>query len=71
MEDELTQTALYVIPPMVIGAVAVRLIFEHPPFWVYLVAVIVASVMVGLLRRIVRHHRGRGRTDDRAERSQR
>ena len=57
MEDELAQTALYVIPPMVIGAVAVRLIFEHPPFWAYLVAVMVASVLVGLLRRAVKHLR--------------
>jgi hypothetical protein len=57
VEDELAQTALYVIPPMVIGAVAVRLIFEHPPFWAYLLAVAVASVSAGVIRRAVRRRR--------------
>jgi hypothetical protein len=57
--DELEQTALYVLPPLLIGDVAVRLIFGHPAFWVYLVAIVVASVFVGLLRRAVKHFRGR------------
>lgn len=41
--DELSDTALSVLPPLVVGTLAVRLIFVHPAFWVYLVGLAITE----------------------------
>jgi hypothetical protein len=60
-EDELVQAALNVVPALLIGGGAVRLIFGHPAGWVYLVGVAVAAIVLGAVRRAIRQKSNRGK----------
>jgi hypothetical protein len=57
-EDDLADTALNVVPPLVIGEGVVRLAFGHPAFWMYLVGVALAGAGYGTACRLLRKHRG-------------
>jgi hypothetical protein len=57
--DELSDTALSVLPPLVVGTLAVRLIFVHPAFWVYLVGLAITGALFGTVRRLLARHRAR------------
>ncbi len=51
--DELAETALRVIPALVLGGAAVRLIFGHPAFWVVGVA-LAGALLDAVWRPVVR-----------------
>jgi hypothetical protein len=55
--DELAHTAFDLVPPLVMGTVAVRLIFGHPAYWVYLAGVVIAGALFGLAQRLWAKHR--------------
>lgn len=57
--DELAGTAIDVLPPLVIGTVAVRLIFGHPSVWIYLVGLAITATLYGTARRLLKERRGR------------
>lgn len=56
---ELVDTAIDLVPPLLTGTVAVRLIFGHPAFWVYLVGLAITGALFGTAQRLFARHRGR------------
>jgi hypothetical protein len=62
-EDDLADTALNVLPPLVVGEGVVRLTIGHAAFWVYFVGVMLAGAVYGIARRLLTEYREREKTD--------
>lgn len=52
--DDVLDAAMNVLPPLLIGGAVANVITRHPSFWLYLVAVVIATVLIGLGRRLWR-----------------